>query len=74
VKTQVVVRKSDEKIMCLSFGTRRWHDFRLFRESSVRFMQGSEALADSGYQGLAKIHGNAVLPKKRVRGKQGGQT
>ena len=37
-------------------------------------MQGSEALADSGYQGLAKIHGNAVLPKKRVRGKQGGQT
>jgi len=70
MKTQVVARKSDEKIMCLSFGTGRRHDFRLFGESGVRFMQGSEARAEGGYQGLAKMHGNTVLPKKRMKGKE----
>ena len=30
-------------------------------------MRGSEVRTDSGYQGLAKVHGNSVLPKKRVR-------
>jgi len=70
MKTQVVERKSDEKIMCLFFGSGRRHDFRLFKESGVRFARESEVRTDSGYHGLAKIHGNSVLPKRRMRGKE----
>ena len=39
VKTRVAVRKSDEKITCLSSGTRWRRGFRFFRESSVRFVR-----------------------------------
>jgi len=71
----VAVRKSDEKITCLSSGTRRRRGFRFFRESSVRFVRGSETLVGSGHQGLAKMHGNSVLPKKSAKelGEEGKQ-
>ena len=66
MKTQVVVRKSDGLIICLSFAAGRVHDFRLFKESFVRFLERIRLLLDSGYQGMGKIHGNCELPEKKT--------
>jgi len=67
VKTQVVVCKSDGRILCLSFAAGRRHDFRLFKESGVRFLSGSAVLLDSGYQGMPRYHANCALPVKRTQ-------
>ena len=51
--------------MCISGGKGRGHDFRLFKESGVHFGRCcAQVLADSGYQGLQKFCGGAVLPVK----------
>jgi hypothetical protein len=51
----------------ISFSNGKRHDFRLFKESDVRFKSGTEVLTDSGYQGIKKIHRNRSLPKKRTK-------
>lgn len=43
------------------------HDFRLFRESGVRFSPETEAIVDTGYQGLQKIHSKTRIPKKKSK-------
>ena len=67
LKSQIVVDKAYQKIICLSFSNGKRHDFRLFKESDVRFKSGTEVLTDTGYQGIKKIHGNSSLPKKRTK-------
>lgn len=43
------------------------HDFRLFKESGLRLPAGMLAITDTGYLGLAKLHQNTLLPKKRSK-------
>ena len=43
------------------------HDFRLFKESGVRFAKGTKAMTDTGYIGLQKIHSNTHMPKKKSK-------
>jgi transposase len=51
--------------VCVRGGKGRRHDFRLFRESGVRFGRTvKEVLADSGYQGMQKLFKSVLLPKK----------
>lgn len=45
----------------------RRHDFRVFKESRIRIRSGIKVLADSGYQGLQKLHGNTILPVKGTK-------
>lgn len=45
----------------------RTHDFRIFKESKVRFKETTQIITDSGYQGLQKIHPNTQLPKKKSK-------
>ena len=40
------------------------HDWKLLLESGVSFPKGLWALADSGYQGLQQLTGNALIPFK----------
>lgn len=54
-------------IICVAVGNGRRHDFHLFKSSGVRFQPASLALADSGYQGLQKLHANTALPKRRSK-------
>jgi len=53
--------------MCLAFASGRRHDFRLFKESRVRVKPETILETDTGYQGIAKLHANSVLPKKRSK-------
>ena len=54
-------------MICTSFANGKKHDFRLFKESKTRILPGIKVLADTGYQGIHKIHKNSILPKKRKR-------
>ncbi len=54
-------------VICTNFSNGKRHDFRLFRESRVRFHPKTRSLTDTGYQGIHKIHSNAELPKKKTK-------
>lgn len=43
------------------------HDFRLFKQSKVRFKNNTKSLVDTGYMGIKKIHANSELPKKKSK-------
>ena len=65
MKTQVVVDKKNKHIICTSFANGKRHDFRLFKESKVHVKPETMAATDTGYQGIAKMHANSILPIKR---------
>jgi len=67
VKTQVAVCSRSWKIICAAFANGKRHDFRLFRESRVRIAPEVGLMADTGYQGIAKMHANSELPRKRSK-------
>lgn len=57
-------------MICTSFSNGKKHDFRLFKESKIHINPDTKVLADTGYQGLQRIHKNSVLPKKRKRNRK----
>jgi len=67
LKTQLVIDKTSQKVICTSFIHGKRHDFHLFKQSGVRFQASTQRLTDSGYQGLQKIHAKSQLPKKKPR-------
>ena len=64
-----MVHKESKEIICTSFTNGKCHDFKLFKESRVRFNKDRKILADSGYQGIQSIHKNSETPKKRTKNK-----
>jgi hypothetical protein len=69
MKTQVVVSKTDNQIICTDFREGKKHDFRLFKDSGVHCLEETELLADSGYQGIKNIHRNSQTPQKSSKKK-----
>jgi hypothetical protein len=67
LKTQLVVDKETQIVICTSFSNGKKHDFKLFKESKVVMQSKVKVIADSGYQGLQKIHSNTLLPKKKSK-------
>lgn len=55
--------------MATAFGPGRRHDFRLYKESDVHLEKTTLIRADSGYQGLQKLHEHTVLPVKGTKKK-----
>ena len=55
------------KVICTAFTNGKRHDFRLFKESRVRCLASTKILVDTGYQGIAKLHTDSELPKKRSK-------
>lgn len=43
------------------------HDFALYQRSKIEPHEGLEVLADSGYQGLQKLHEKSRTPRKKPR-------
>ena len=69
MKSQIVVERRSKKIVCTTFGNGKKHDFKLFKESKVRWTKKSRAITDSGYTGIKKIHQNSEHPKKSSKRK-----
>ena len=67
IKSQVIVAKKTKKVICTSFANGKKHNFRLLKESKVRVRPEVKILTDTAYQGLAKIHANSELPKKKSK-------
>jgi len=70
LKTQLVIQQNNEKILCLVNGKGRTHDFKLFKNSGVKFCSLMKVIADKGYQGIAKIHKLSETPIKKKKGKK----
>ena len=67
LKSQLVIDEQTGKIICITVGKGRRHDFHLFKNSKVCVKETVKILADSGYQGIKKLHGQSDLPKKNTK-------
>ena len=55
------------EIIALAFSNGKRHDFQLFKDSHAHVKTETVLEADTGYQGIAQIHANSLLPKKRSK-------
>jgi hypothetical protein len=67
LKSQVVVNGCTRQVICTAHGRGPTHDFALYKRSKLDLHESLELLADSGYQGLDKLHGKSRTPKKRPK-------
>jgi hypothetical protein len=63
------VDKKTKNVICTAFSNGKKHDFKLFKESKVRWTKERCGLADSGYTGIKKLQRNSRLPKKSSKKK-----
>ena len=69
IKTQLIVNRSTKEIICTAHAEGKPHDFKLFEISiGSGISKGILAQADSGYQGILKLHSNSETPKKKPKG------
>lgn len=61
--------KRSQKIICTAFSNGKRHDFRLFKESKIHIHPDINALTDSAYLGLQKLHARTQMPKKKSKKK-----
>jgi hypothetical protein len=65
IKSQLVVCRSSQKILCTDFCNGKKHDFSLFKESKVRWVGGIHGIMDSGYLGIKRLQNASTTPRKR---------
>ncbi len=63
----MIVDLACRRILATDFGQGKVHDFALFKASGVRLLEETECIADSGYQGIQKLHPNSEIPAKRSK-------
>lgn len=68
-KAQVIIDQATLEIIATAFGNGTMHDFKLFKANHAGIDPEIICLADSGYQGLAKLHRNSETPKKKSKKK-----
>ena len=62
-----MIDHTSQKILCVATGTGHTHDFVLFKNSRVALAPTLELLADTGYQGMGKLHPNSQTPHKKSK-------
>ena len=67
LKCQLIIDWETYQIICTFFGKGRRHDFHLFKASGVHFDEDTQALQDSGYQGIKSLHSNSYTPRKKPK-------
>ncbi|KIC74751.1 putative transposase for insertion sequence element IS702 [Neochlamydia sp. EPS4] len=60
----MIVDKKSKKVICTAFSNGKKHDYKLFKESKVRWTDNRCAITDSEYTGIKKLQRNSRLPKK----------
>ena len=66
----MVVNGTTRQVICTTQGHGQVHDFALWKRSRIEPHQSIEVLADSGYQGLQKLHERGRTPHKRPPGSE----
>jgi len=64
-----VVAKKTHQIICIEVEKGRRHDYHLYKNSKVHIHPQTQAVVDTGYQGLQKIHSNTLKPLKSSKKK-----
>jgi hypothetical protein len=64
LKSQIIVEQASKKIVAVECCIGKKHDFRLFKESATHIHPEIQALFDTGYIGVQKIHVNSLTPKR----------
>jgi transposase len=67
LKSQVVVNGRTRQVICTAHGRGTTHDFALYKRSQLELHESLQVLADSGYQGIMKLHEKSQTPKKRSK-------
>ena len=65
----MIIDQKTLQIIATAFGSGRTHDFKLFKENYSGIDSEIICLADSGYQGILKIHANSETPSKKSKKK-----
>ena len=60
----MIVDPRRKRVVATAFAPGATHDFTLFKRSGAALAEGTGCLADSGYQGIRKLHANSCIPKK----------
>ncbi len=63
----MLLEHGSQRILCVRVDKGRRHDFRLCKESRVRVHPSVLIDADTGYQGLQKLHANTHKPTKATK-------
>lgn len=63
----MVVNGRSRQLICAHHGRGPVHDFALYQRSRLEPHESLEVLADSGYQGLQKLHAKSSTPQKKPR-------
>lgn len=62
-----MINHPSKKILCVQVAGGKTHDFALFKGSRLPLASGIELLADTGYQGVDKLHLNSQTPHKKSK-------
>lgn len=68
-KAQVIINLETKEIISTAFAAGKTHDFKLFKSNYQAISPEIMCLADSGYQGLGKLHQNSETPIKKSKHK-----
>ena len=63
----MVVNGRTRQVTRTAHGRGTTHDFALYKRSRLELHESLELLADSGYQGITKLHDRSRTPKKRSK-------
>ena len=62
-----MIDQSRQHILCVDVSKGKTHDFALFKSSRLALAPTLQLLADTGYQGVAKLHANSQTPHKKSK-------
>ena len=63
----VLIDRNTRKVICLAFCNGKKHDFILYKDAGIYVLGRIKIGADSGFQGIAKIHQNSITPRKKSK-------
>lgn len=67
-KTQIVICAKTQMIIAIFIDCGSTHDFKIWKKSiGVKVVKHIKVQADSGYQGIEKLHDNSETPKKKSK-------
>jgi len=70
IKTQIVICAKTKVIIAIFVCRGSVHDFTMWKHSiGVKVVKHIKIQADSGYQGIQKLHKNSETPKKKTKTK-----
>jgi hypothetical protein len=68
IKTQIAICAKTKIIIAIFVDCGSTHDFKMWKKSiGVKVVKRIKIQADSGYQGIAKLHKNSETPKKKSK-------